>query len=133
MSEIMLHGVLNMPAEMWHKDSAIDNIQRESRYIQASKLIYEQADKIAELEKRNSEILNRVAEAETRMLAAVLGSTGAIEDCKKSMGAHNLEQRANALSEYAYSHKPLTKRGLNLESIALTDQANALKEKHKNI
>jgi hypothetical protein len=50
MSEVMLHGVLNMPAEMWHKDSPIDDIQRQSRYVEASKLIYNQADRIAELE-----------------------------------------------------------------------------------
>jgi hypothetical protein len=43
------------------------------------------------------------------------------------MEAHNLDQRAKALSEYSYSHKPLTKRGLNLESIALSDQAKALR------
>ena len=45
-----------------------------------------------------------------------------------SLQAHNLEQRAKALNEYAYSGKPLTKRGLNIESIALSDQAKALKE-----
>jgi hypothetical protein len=39
-----------------------------------------------------------------------------------------LEQQANALSDYAYSNKPLTKRGLNIESISLIKKANALKE-----
>tara|TARA_R110000850_G_scaffold153956_1_gene277498 strand:+ start:2988 stop:3227 length:240 start_codon:yes stop_codon:yes gene_type:complete len=47
----MLHAVLNMPVEIWRKDSAIDDMQRQSRYFEASKLIYQQADKIAELEK----------------------------------------------------------------------------------
>jgi hypothetical protein len=42
--------------------------------------------------------------------------------------ALRLEQQAKALNEYAYSNKPLTKRDLNLESIALIDQAIALKE-----
>jgi hypothetical protein len=67
--------------------------------------------RIAELEKRNTEILNRVAEAETRMLAAVLGSTGAIEDCKKSMEAHNLEQEANGCFEAILNINAYSKNG----------------------
>lgn len=39
-----------MPAKIWHKDSTIDDMQRQSRYFEASNLIYRQADKIAELE-----------------------------------------------------------------------------------
>ena len=39
-----------------------------------------------------------------------------------------LEQQAKALNDYAYSNKPLTKRGLNIESIALSEKADALKE-----
>jgi hypothetical protein len=50
MSRVMLHGVLNMPTEMWHKDSPIDDIQRQARYVEASKLIFKQDDMIAELE-----------------------------------------------------------------------------------
>ncbi|MCK4815727.1 hypothetical protein KA005_08155 [bacterium] len=38
MSDIMLHGVLNMPYENWD-DSVIDKIQRHSRYVEASKMI----------------------------------------------------------------------------------------------
>jgi hypothetical protein len=41
MSEIMLHGVLNMPPELWNNDSPIDVMQRHSRYVQASKHIDE--------------------------------------------------------------------------------------------
>jgi hypothetical protein len=41
MSEIMLHGVLNMPPELWNNDSPIDVMQRHSRYVQASKYIDE--------------------------------------------------------------------------------------------
>ena len=37
----MLHGVLNMPPELWNNDSPIDVAQRHSRYIEASKRIYE--------------------------------------------------------------------------------------------
>ena len=38
MSDIMLHGVLNMPHELWN-DGIIDKIQRHSRYVEASKRI----------------------------------------------------------------------------------------------
>ena len=55
-----------------------------------------------------------------------------LETCKvfspTKFQAHNLEQHAIALNEYAYSNKPLTKRGLNLESIALNNKASSLKE-----
>jgi hypothetical protein len=47
----MLHGVLNMPAELWDSSNPFDSMQRQSRYFEASKLIYQQADRIAELEK----------------------------------------------------------------------------------
>lgn len=40
MSDAMLHGVLNMPVELW-RDSEIDMAQRHSRYIQASERIRE--------------------------------------------------------------------------------------------
>ena len=39
MSDVMLHGVLNMPPELWKYD-ALDEMQRHSRYyVQASKRI----------------------------------------------------------------------------------------------
>jgi uncharacterized coiled-coil DUF342 family protein len=40
MSDVMLHGVLNMPPELW-SGSPIDVMQRHSRYLQASKYIDE--------------------------------------------------------------------------------------------
>ena len=40
MSDIMLHGVLNMPPELW-SGSPIDVMQRHSRYVQASQYIDE--------------------------------------------------------------------------------------------
>jgi len=40
MSDIMLHGVLNMPPELW-MDHPIDVMQRHSHYVQASKYIDE--------------------------------------------------------------------------------------------
>jgi hypothetical protein len=50
MSDIMLHGVLNMPPELWI-GTPIDVMQRHSRYIQASEYIKElteQRDRLAE-------------------------------------------------------------------------------------
>lgn len=41
MSDIMLHGVLNMPPELWNDQSPIDVMQRHSRYVQASQYINE--------------------------------------------------------------------------------------------
>ena len=38
MSDLMLHGVLNMPPELW-ADDALDKMQRYSRYMQASRRI----------------------------------------------------------------------------------------------
>lgn len=38
MSDIMLHGVLNMPPELWSND-ALDKMQRYSRYMEASRRI----------------------------------------------------------------------------------------------
>jgi hypothetical protein len=38
MSDLMLHGVLNMPPEIWG-DSELDKIQRHARYVEASERI----------------------------------------------------------------------------------------------
>ena len=38
MSDLMLHGVLNMPPTLWH-DSDLDTAQRFSRYKEASQRI----------------------------------------------------------------------------------------------
>ncbi len=40
MGDVMLHGVLNMPPELW-QDTEIDKQQRHSRYLEASKRIIE--------------------------------------------------------------------------------------------
>lgn len=49
MSEVMLHGVLNMPPELWINDP-IDKIQRYGRYMQASR-------RIEDLEAQRGELL----------------------------------------------------------------------------
>jgi hypothetical protein len=38
MSDLMLHGVLNMPPELWG-NHALDKMQRYSRYMEASRRI----------------------------------------------------------------------------------------------
>lgn len=38
MSDTMLHGVLNIPPELWN-DSEIDKLQRYGRYMEASRKI----------------------------------------------------------------------------------------------
>jgi hypothetical protein len=38
MSDLMLHGVLNMPPELWHGDP-LDKMQRYGRYMEASRRI----------------------------------------------------------------------------------------------
>ncbi len=48
MSNIILHGVLNMPTELW-SNSEIDKMQRHGRYIEASVLIKDQKEIIDEL------------------------------------------------------------------------------------
>ena len=40
MSDLMLHGVLNMTPDLW-TDSPVDKAQRQSRYVEASKRIKE--------------------------------------------------------------------------------------------
>lgn len=39
MSDVMLHGVLNIPPDLW-RDDEIDKQQRYSRYLEASKKLY---------------------------------------------------------------------------------------------
>jgi hypothetical protein len=81
MSRVMLHGVLNMPADIWPKDSPVDDIQRQARYVEASKLILKQDDMIAELEHALA------------MIEKVSGSvSGSAELLIKEIKAHNLVQ-----------------------------------------
>lgn len=48
MSEVMLHGVLNMPPELWDNNSPIDVAARHARYVEASKRIYELEEQLQE-------------------------------------------------------------------------------------
>ena len=48
MSDVMLLGVLNMPAALW-RDDPLDKLQRQSRYFQAATRIRSDADEITRL------------------------------------------------------------------------------------
>jgi len=96
MSDIMLHGVLNMPPELWN-DSPIDVMQRHSRYIQASKYIYELNDELTAARAELAEIhatggcsfkeLHRVIEQRDRLAVAL----------------SEIEKRgANPITQYGY-------------------------------
>lgn len=54
MSDLMLHAVLEMPANLWSGD-VIDVIQRHSRYLEASERIKSDAEIIATLQSRIKE------------------------------------------------------------------------------
>ena len=56
MSEIMLHGVLNMPPELWNDASPIDVMQRHARYVQASKYIDELESELTAAREELSEL-----------------------------------------------------------------------------
>ncbi len=51
----MLHGVLNMPPELWRDDEP-DKMQRYDRYMQASRKIEDQENQIDKLNKVVSEL-----------------------------------------------------------------------------
>lgn len=55
---IMLHGVLNMPPELWGSDQ-LDQAQRHSKYIEASEILNNQAKQIVIMKKTLMEIRNR--------------------------------------------------------------------------
>jgi len=62
MSEVMLHGVLNMPIDIW-SDDHLSKIQRHSRYVEASELIRNQDAEIDQLRQQLE-----AAEAEVKRL-----------------------------------------------------------------
>jgi DNA-binding TFAR19-related protein (PDSD5 family) len=73
MSDVMLHGVLNMPPELW-SGSPIDVMQRHSRYLQASQYIdelTEQRDEAREETIRTREFMDHGFAKAREQLAAV--------------------------------------------------------------
>lgn len=59
MGDTLLHGVLNMPPELWQDGDPLDQMQRHQRYAQASELI-------RELEAENAKLRRELAEREGR-------------------------------------------------------------------
>ena len=51
MSDVNLHGVLNMPPELW-QDNDLDKMQRYSRYLEASRRIEDQERELTELKRK---------------------------------------------------------------------------------
>lgn len=61
MSDVMLHGVLCIPPELW-RDDPLDVNQRYQRYIQASKRIEDDGREIERLRKIEAAAKNLVAQ-----------------------------------------------------------------------
>ena len=59
MSDVMLHGVLNMPPNLWC-DSPIDIAQRHSRYKEASQRIEQLERELAEVTKQRDELAEAI-------------------------------------------------------------------------
>jgi len=57
MSDVMLHGVLCMPPEMWQDDDPLDVSQRYQRYLQASRRIEEDGREIDRLRAALAELV----------------------------------------------------------------------------
>jgi hypothetical protein len=112
MSRVMLHGVLNMPAELWDSSNPFDSMQRQYTYFEASRLIYQQADSIAELKKRLSH-------------AEAMGD--------KEQSVRDLEQQSQALSD---AHKVIVEYKMfrcardyiDFRALELLEMSQALKE-----
>jgi len=69
MSDVMLHGVLNIPPELWSGD-ALDEMQRHDRYVQASELIQslqQQCDALQAESKVKSEEIERCTNINYRL------------------------------------------------------------------
>lgn len=84
MSDVMLHGVLNMPPELWRNDP-LDVLQRHDRYVEASRRIRQledtlagiasaQGDKSITLELRACELVGRMQ----GMASSVLDSSNPV-------------------------------------------------------
>jgi len=61
MSDIMLHGVLRMPPEMWD-NGVIDIAQRHSRYLQASDRIAELESELESLKRERTMLVDKLAD-----------------------------------------------------------------------
>jgi hypothetical protein len=79
MSDVMLHGVLNMPPNLWC-DSPIDKAQRHSRYREASQ-------RIEQLERELNETKETIEMLETRHGATMLCHEAQMDEVTKQRDA----------------------------------------------
>jgi hypothetical protein len=77
MSDVMLHGVLNMPIDLWSND-ATNELQRHSRYKQASERIKEFESLVSDM----NEYLN------TNKMTSIGNGSIFHTRCKELMGKH---------------------------------------------
>jgi hypothetical protein len=91
--------------------------------------------KIAELEKELSETKDIIAANQIADDEGYIDGVGWVENWSEMeeavinlLDAHNLEQQAKALCDYAWSTSALTEKGLWDEALTLQAQADALKE-----
>jgi len=75
MSDTMLHGILNMPPDLW-SDTPIDQAARHARYVEASR-------RIIELERERDEA--RAELEEYRSIAEKIGATKAVSERDKAV------------------------------------------------
>jgi hypothetical protein len=86
MSDVMLHAVLCMPPELWD-NSALDRLQRHSRYLEASNRIETQADRIKELEAEVARLSREVEERRAHMRRGM--REGVMRNTKATGGDHD--------------------------------------------
>lgn len=61
MSDVMLHGILRMPPELW-EDDPVSTVQRHSTYVQASDMISNLQQQLDESNKKFDELLSELRE-----------------------------------------------------------------------
>jgi len=96
MSDVMLHGVLNMPPDLWC-DSPIDIAQRHSRYKEASQRIEQLELELLETQKDLSFRRDLYALQEQRLNQLHKYFVEAIAEVKKWKDNHNNQVKINQL------------------------------------
>ena len=96
MSDLMLHGVLNMPIDLWN-DTFLNQSQRHSAYIAASKRIYELTDALERIDKNNlnKEKLSKLKGDLAKQLNQKASFAGASEALRIKAEIADLEKSGN--------------------------------------
>jgi hypothetical protein len=116
MSEVMLHGVLNMPPELWNNDSPIDVAQRHSRYVEASKRIYELEEQLQQAH----EYADRLVEHKDMVcLPADLANLRAA-NAHFAIENHDLKERCDKLEQQLAEHKLALQTGDIIEGAEIS-------------